>query len=350
MGGGFKAALRAGIKRGVVSGGLEVSSLLSKAGLMQRARGLGAIFTLHHVRPDDGQAFQPNGHLEITPEFLSAAIQALSQDGYDFISLAEIPGRLKNPSLRPFAAFTLDDGNRNNADYALPVFERHNVPFTVFITRGFAERTTSMWWETMTEVLRRENEIGFDFGAGSERLDLATGASKLSAFNRFADSVGVGDETAAVARIDALAKQHGIDPLQITADLTMDPDELRKLAAHPLASLGAHTLTHRAVARLSAEEAKAEMQQSADYVASITGKRPISIAYPYGSPQAVSERDEALARELGFAVGVTTQPGTLTTESAKRMTGLPRISLNGFYQKPRYVSALASGIPFRLGR
>ena len=34
--------------------------------------GVGAILTLHHVRPPRPDAFQPNQLLEVTPEFLDA--------------------------------------------------------------------------------------------------------------------------------------------------------------------------------------------------------------------------------------------------------------------------------------
>ena len=342
------AIWRGSAKRRLIAGGLDVAALLARAGLLNSARGRGAIFTLHHVRPHRPRPFAPNAHLEITPEFLDAAITRLAEEGYNFIPLSEVPARLASGLERPFAAFTLDDGYRNNAKFALPVFARHEVPFTVFVTQGFAERTQSLWWETLGELLGHLDEASFDFGVGPERLDLSTQAQKLAAFRRFSRYIWEGDEAAAISAVDEFARQKGLEPLAITGDLVMDADELKALAAHPLASLGAHTVSHRATGRLSTDEARQEMQQSADWVKRLTGRRPETFAFPYGTREAVSERDETLARGIGFSVAVTTRPGTLDRKNADRLTALPRISLNGYYQQSRYVSALASGIPFAI--
>lgn len=344
----LKALWRRDIKRRFIAGSLDIASALARAGMMSNTRGRGAIFTLHHVRPRQYHRLPTSAHLEITPDFLNEAIERLVAEGYDFISLEEVPARLEGSSKQPFAAFTLDDGYRNNAEYAAPVFRRHNVPFTIFVARGFAERSHSLWWETLAMLLRDAREISFDFGDGPETLMLTSEARKFDAFDRLSDFVENADEAHAVAQIDALARRHGIDPLQITADLTMDAAELKAIADDPLVSLGAHTISHRALSRLSPQEARTEMRLSAEYVETITGKRPVSIAYPYGTPDAVCDRDQAIAGELGFTVGVTTQPRTLGEKQASRIMALPRISLNGYYQQPRYVSALASGIPFTL--
>ncbi|MGI2035190.1 polysaccharide deacetylase family protein [Rhizobium panacihumi] len=351
MTGRFDAVWRRSVKRALILSGLEAAALAARANIMPSARGRGAIFTLHHVRPPEGHPAEPNAHLDITPEFLDGAIRQLKADGYDFLSLCDVASRMREPhpaGAKPFAAFTLDDGYRDNVEYALPVFERHGVPFTVFVAKGFAERTHGMWWETLAALLNVLPEIRFDFGAGEITLPLETGTDKLDAFDHFSRFIASGPETTQVAVIDALAARHGIDPLHITRQLTMDIGELQALSKHPLASLGAHTVSHRSIAQLDGAEAREEMRACIEWMEQTFGQRPKSFAYPYGTASAVSQRDKDLARELGFDLAVTTRPGTISDALSDRMTGLPRISLNGYYQQPRYVSALASGLPFAL--
>ncbi len=340
--------LREFARRGVITAGLEASHLLRCAGAMASARGLGAIFTLHHVRPFVPAPTDVNAHLEITPEFLDAAIRQLKAEGYRFVSVEEVPALLRSPEPeRPFAAFTLDDGYRNNRDHALPVFERHGVPFTVFVCRGFSERSHTIWWETAAAILCREQAV--DLG-GSEPIvrDVRTGADMRAAFRSIAGAICAEGEDAMIGKLDRAAAAIGIDPGAIVEDLVMSGEELAAFARHPLVTLGAHTVSHRSLGFLDPATVAEEVRRSADYVEEITGRRPQTFAYPYGDGRSVTDESLRAVEDAGCRLAVTTSPGTLDRQSSGHLFRLPRISLNGFYQKRRYVSALASGIPFRL--
>jgi peptidoglycan/xylan/chitin deacetylase (PgdA/CDA1 family) len=343
------------IRKAVISGGLVASRAIASSGAMRSARGRGAIFTLHHVRPKAARSFHPNAHLEVTPDFLDTAIARLKRDGYRFIALADLPACLADGNSAPFAVFTLDDAYRNTLDHAAPVFVHHGVPFTTFATKGFVERTQSLWWETLGELLQAKPRLTFDFGTGSERVHLQTPRQVEAAFARFAAFVHAGDEVAAVRAIDVLARAEGLDPLRLTERLTLDADGLARLAGLPGADIGAHTVTHRALARLSDSDAEQEIRLSVDAVTRVTGTRPRTFAYPYGDARAVSGRDTRMIANFGL-IGVTTCPGTVGGQIGDREGGgidpaaLPRISLNGHFQTSAHVATLASGIPFRLMR
>ena len=73
------------------------------------------------------------------------------------------------------------------------------------------------------------------------------------------------------------------------------------------------------------------------------GRRPEHLSYPVGDRTSAGPREFAIAAELGFKTAVTTRPGVLFPEHNQCMTALPRISLNGEYQRLRYVRVLLSG-------
>ncbi|MBR0556707.1 polysaccharide deacetylase family protein [Ciceribacter sp. L1K23] len=337
------------VKRAIITGGLEAAYILQSLRLLSGARGRGAIFTLHHVRPYMPRQAPINAHLEITPEFLDTAIRSLKADGYRFVRLEDVPQILMSGSSdAPFAVFTLDDGFRDNAEHALPVFQRHGVPFTVFVCKGFSERTHVLWWEILEKLVNQDEPLEFDSGDGMRRYPLGTRDERYAAAAAIGQAITSKDEADATARLVSLATERGIDAPALTKNLVMDGNELRALAAEPLASLGAHTVSHRALAVLGENEVTSELADSADYVASITGTRPTTFAYPYGDGRSVSDTTIAAVGGCGFDVAVTTRPGTLSATDVNRAIALPRISLNGHFQKARYVSALASGIPFKL--
>ncbi len=235
----------------------------------------------------------------------------LKRDGYRFIPLEDLPACLASADTRPFACFTLDDGYRNNLDHALPVFERHGVPFTVFVTAGYIDRSHTLWWETLADLLSVCRRFRFDFGAGEEVVASENLAQKQAAFDRIAAYVHGSDEAHALATLNRAAQEHGIDPLAITERLTLDEAGLRSLVQ---ASLQPRRTQRSAIAHLRAwrRRGQREISASAERVGTITGRRPTSFAYPYGTGSRF--RPAIIGWRLNSVLPwrLTTQPGMLS--------------------------------------
>src|SRR3981189_1106543 len=137
--------------------------------------GVGAIFMLHHVRPSRGAEFQPNHHLEVAPEFLRAMLAHLRARNIDIVTMDEVHQRLVERDFsRRFACFTLDDGYRDNRDYALPVMREFDAPMTVYVASDFAEGAGRLWWVALEMVIARASSIDVKIGNAARRLDTST--------------------------------------------------------------------------------------------------------------------------------------------------------------------------------
>jgi peptidoglycan/xylan/chitin deacetylase (PgdA/CDA1 family) len=334
------------LRNNVIRAGLEVLYFSGAHHLLRPIfAGVGAIFMLHHVRPGRDAAFQPNRHLEVTPEFLRAMLAHLRAGDVDIVTMDEAHRRLVERDFsRRFASFTLDDGYRDNRDYALPLMREFDAPFTAYIASDFAEGTGRLWWIALEMVIARADSIGAEIGGAAIRFDTATPAAKQAAFDQLHGWLrGLPGEHDIAREVAAMCARHGVDQTAICRDLCMSWDELKPFAADPLVAIGAHTITHCNLARQSEAIALDEMTTSRVRIESALQCPVVHLAYPYGDKIAAGAREFALARTAGFKTAVTTRPGMIFSENASHLTALPRVSLNGNYQDARILPVLTSG-------
>src|SRR5262249_35680757 len=140
-----------------------------------------------------------------------------------------------------------------------------------------------------------------------------------------------------------LATRYQVDIAAFCEQLCMPWEDLAKLAADRLVTIGAHTVNHVMLAKVSERQAQTEMAMSRSVIEASLGVKPAHLAYPVGDALAAGPREFRIAAELGFKTAVTTRPGVLFGAHRRHLTALPRISLNGEYQQQRYARVLMSG-------
>ena len=254
-----------GLKDSIIGAGFAAFRLTGLHRLAGAAtRGRGAVLMLHHVRPwrPESPGFTPNRLLEITPEFLDDVLVLARRLGFDIVAMDEAAARLADGGAPPFVALTFDDGYRDTVSFALPVLERHRAPFTVFVATGFAERTAGMWWLELEAALRRAGRVAIDDEGLSLDLPTGTPREKTEAFERIYWALRGGSEARLLRVVANLAERHGVDRAAFVDTLCMDWTEIAALASHPLATIGAHSVSHKMLAKWPLDVAREEMRTS----------------------------------------------------------------------------------------
>jgi peptidoglycan/xylan/chitin deacetylase (PgdA/CDA1 family) len=249
---------------------------------------------------------------------------------------------------KPFVCFTFDDGYRDNLEYAYPIFKRHNLPFTIYVPTDYADGHGDLWWLALEKVIVRVDALSVKIDGVQRRLRCGTPADKNAAFHSVYWWLRSIDEADARAIVRELCEGAALDTAGLCPDLIMNWDEIRRLAADPLVTIGGHTRRHFALAKLTLADARAEIGESVRRLEREIGRPCRHFSYPYGDQESAGRREFDLVKELGLKTAVTTRKGLIHARHAHELTSLPRVSLNGDYQKPRYVKVLLTGAPFAL--
>jgi peptidoglycan/xylan/chitin deacetylase (PgdA/CDA1 family) len=223
------------------------------------------------------------------------------------------------------------------------------VPATLFLPSSFAEGTGELWWIELERAIARSESVAVEIDGETQHFDTATDAAKQEAFSTIYWQLrSLRDERDIRRTCRDLAVGAGVDVAGICRELCMGWDEIEDFAAEPLITIGAHTDNHIMLAKASEAVAREEMATGARKIEQRLGVRPRHFAYPVGDPTSAGPREFALAEELGFLTGTTTRPGVLFPEHRGHLTALPRISVNGSFQRFRHLDVLLSGAPTAL--
>jgi peptidoglycan/xylan/chitin deacetylase (PgdA/CDA1 family) len=312
-----------------------------------KTAGLGAIVMLHHVRDSESKDYSPNAHLTVAPQSLEELLQSLRRMKIDLVSMDEaIQRTLDGHEGNRFVAITFDDGYRDNAEIAAPILRKYEAPYTIFVATGLIEGTAWLWWDVLEEIIRRQSGLLVKIAGESVEFDCATADAKTATYNTLlaylTNDVAEEEQRRWVSELAVLYK---VDIEKMRSEEMMTWQEIRELARDPLCTIGAHTIHHYAVARLSEQDALFEMREGARILHAELGEPPKHFAYPYGYPSAAGKRDFEIAGKLDFDSAVTTRPGVIYPGHKHHMTALPRISLNGHFQATRYTKTLLCGLP-----
>jgi peptidoglycan/xylan/chitin deacetylase (PgdA/CDA1 family) len=336
----------AGFRQTIIRGGLEslyfTGAHLALKPLLQ---GVGAILTLHHVRPPRPDRFQPNRILEITPRFLTRVVKYLRGSGVDLVSLDEMHRRMiERDFSRRFVCLTFDDGYRDTMKWVYPILREGNVPFAVYVPTSFPDRLGELWWLALEAVIARNDHIGLQIDGRNRTFDCRTVAEKRALYDEMYWWLrGMPTETEMRNVVRNLAACYHVDIAAFCNDLCMSWEEIAELATDHLVTIGAHTVNHPMLAKLPIEAVRSEMDLSRSVIEAALSMRPQHLSYPIGDRSSAGPREFAIAAELGFKTAVTTRPGVLFPQHSRCLTALPRISLNGEFQRLRYVRVLLSG-------
>jgi len=308
--------------------------------------GIGAILMLHRVTATPEKPNGVNRHLNIAPRFLDMLIADMKARGYAFVSLDEAIERIRAGGKGgQFATITADDAYRDNMTEALPVLEKHGAPITIYVAPGLIDGDADLWWNLIEDIVDQSSRLTLPSAGGPVVIECSTRGHKIEANARLHAwlTLDVGEQDQGTA-LRELARSNDIELDAGRPGTLMNWDQIRTMAAHPLVTIGAHTVNHRNLKRLAEPDARHEIGDVRRILKERLGEEPRHFAYPYGYASAVGCREVGFARDAGYASAVTTRHGVLRAEHAGFPHALPRISVNGRYQSVAHIRTMLSGV------
>jgi peptidoglycan/xylan/chitin deacetylase (PgdA/CDA1 family) len=225
---------------------------------------------LNHVDPQNNVTI--NEFKEFVDYFL--------EHNYMFISPEDLLTDL--PKDKIYGIISFDDGYFNNL-LAINFLKQYKIPAVVFVTTKNIEEQSSYWWDIIYKYRKMENKPILDIKREQGHLK----KFKYSYINEY------------------IIKNFGRESICPWSDIDrpVTIEELKTLSQNPLLSIGNHTHNHAILINYSEQEIREELEKSNKIIKDITGKVPVSHAFPNGLFNNLVLK---VAKEVGLRIVFTT--------------------------------------------
>ena len=289
-----------------------------------RARDL--VLCLHNVVERHGPLGTNRG-LDLTLRDLQMLIQFLLGAGYHPATLDEIVLRIESGDRLSDCRFaiTFDDGYAGVFHVAHPLLHHYGVPFTIYVTTGFMDRSVCVWWYALERLLAAVDHVAFEHAGRTHVLSTSTIAQKLRAYRAIRALLLQAPASSADELLQQLFQGRVHDLSGLGAGDMLTPKQVSQLSRDPLVTIGGHSVSHPVLRELTAEDSRQEISACRERLEAVTGRSVRHFAYPFGNRVAFGPREEQLVRETGYVTATTTRARRL--RPTDRLTALPRVML-----------------------
>ncbi len=293
---------------------------------LKRDEAIGLVYMLHHICEKDHRRIPTNEDLKVSPIFLEKIILAYKKNGFEFISLDQLYNIISDgePPSRPIVLFTIDDGYLDNYTKALPVFERYDVPFAVFVATDFIDKKAILWWDCLEELILTHDSVITDDGMN---YSCRSYQQRWDTFRILRERVLNLDQGNLESELNKMFSTYSIDWYAPIKQQGMSWEQVKILANHPLCTIGGHTVSHLALSKLSAENARKEIFQGLKKIEDAVQHEIKYFAYPYGTPNEVGIRELKIVEDINIRLSFMAHQGCLTVGNIKDVSHLPRVYL-----------------------
>ncbi|MBT9505807.1 polysaccharide deacetylase family protein [Rhodoferax sp.] len=261
-----------------------------------------SVLIFHRVLPEPDKLFPDEMHARRFD-----ALCGWLASWFNVLPLDQAVAHLQTGTLPARAAcITFDDGYADNYHVAMPILKRHGLTATFFIATGFLDGGR-MWNDTIVESVRACQREMLDLSPldlGQHELD--TIDARRATIASLIDQIKYRSVEERISATEQIAR---LAAVQLPCDLMMTSNEVKAMRQAGM-QIGAHTMSHPILARLTEEQARMEIRGSKAFLEQLLGERIGLFAYPNGKPhEDYTPQTVDIVRKIGFDAAVSTQWG-----------------------------------------